>query len=498
MAIFKSLSMSYKIHIPRIVIAALKGGAGKTLLTLGLVAAYRKRGVNLSIFKKGPDYIDAGWLGMAAGGDCYNLDSYLFDQEIVLSSFLKRTAGRDAAVIEGNRGLFDGVDAEGSYSTAELAKLLDAPVILIVDATKMTRTAAAMVLGCRLLDPQLKISGVILNRVAGARHENVIRSAIEEAASVPVLGSVNKLSMENFPQRHLGLLPLYEHPKAVEFVEEAARIVEESVDLDRVMAIARTAGACSPTACEYELPSCYNVFVEGCGEALFTKKSSPHSPAPSSESTVRIGVLKDSAFQFYYPENLEALGDCGAEVVFISALVEREIPKLDALYIGGGFPETHAEKLAQNVVFKESLKDAVEGGLPVYAECGGLMYLSRTLCIDGNAYPMVGVFPVDSVLERRPQGHGYIQAEVVEPNPFYPEKTLLKGHEFHYSYVTGLDNPGASYVFRILRGHGMDGVRDGICYKNALGTYLHIHALGQPLWAKGIVDRAREYSANRQ
>ncbi|MBI5250700.1 MAG: hydrogenobyrinic acid a,c-diamide synthase (glutamine-hydrolyzing) [Desulfomonile tiedjei] len=459
--------MSDKINIPRVVIAALKGGAGKTLLTLGMVAALRKRGLNTSVFKKGPDYIDSGWLGMAAGDDCYNLDAYLFDQNVVRSSFVRRSAGKDAAVIEGNRGLFDGVDSAGSFSTAEMAKLLEAPVILIVDATKMTRTAAAMVLGCKLLDPKLDLAGVILNRVAGARHDTVLRQAIEEGASVPVIGSVNKLPMENFPQRHLGLLPLYEHPQAMEFVDEAARIVENSIDLDRVISIAQSAG-------EFAVADADGV-----------------SGQSTSESPVRIGVLKDSAFQFYYPENLEALRENGAELVFISALAEKEIPDLDGLYIGGGFPETHAEILAKNMVFKKSLKEAVDSGLPVYAECGGLMYLSRTLQIDGSVYPMVGVFPVDSVLERKPQGHGYIQVEVVEHNSFYPKGTVLTGHEFHYSYVTGLDRPGASYAFRILRGHGMDGARDGICYKNALGTYLHIHALGHPLWAKGIVERAR-------
>ncbi len=257
------------INLPRVVIAALKGGAGKTFLTVGLVAALRKRGLSMSVFKKGPDYIDAGWLGMAAGDDCYNLDAYLCDQRIVQASFLQRSAGKDAAVVEGNRGLFDGVDSAGSYSTAELAKLLGSPVILIVDATKMTRTAAALVLGCKLLDPQLNIQGVILNRVAGARHETVLRESIESAASVSVIGSVNKLPLDNFPQRHLGLLPLYEHPQAVEFVEEAARIVERSVDLERVIAIAEAAGGFHQTGEASELPSAYKVFGEGWGGGHF-------------------------------------------------------------------------------------------------------------------------------------------------------------------------------------------------------------------------------------
>jgi cobyrinic acid a,c-diamide synthase len=204
-------------------------------------------------------------------------------------------------------------------------------------------------------------------------------------------------------------------------------------------------------------------------------------------------VLRDSAFQFYYPENLEAFSRNGAQLVELSALAQQTLPELDGLYIGGGFPETHAERLAENNIFKESLQSAVQKGLPVYAECGGLMYLSRSLRIDQKIYPMVGVFPVDTVLERKPQGHGYIRVEVSGPNPFYPVGSMLTGHEFHYSYVTGVDDPAATYAFRILRGHGMDGSHDGICIYNALGTYVHVHALGEPLWIEGILKRAREY-----
>jgi cobyrinic acid a,c-diamide synthase len=456
--------MLKKTSIPRLVIAALRGGAGKTLLSVGLVAALRRRGFAVSAFKKGPDYIDAGWLGMAAGGDCYNLDSFLCDQETVKTSFARRSEGNDIAIVEGNRGLFDGVDAAGQYSTAELAKLLNAPVILIVDATKMTRTAAALVLGCRMLDSGLDLRGVILNRVAGARHERVLREAIETATCIPVMGSVSKLPLENFPQRHLGLLPLHEHPRAGEFLDEAAAIISGSVDLDRLVEAARTAGD------------------------LYTV--APSKTLASQQTNIRIGVLKDSAFQFYYPENLEALKSRGAELICVSALANSALPELDALYIGGGFPETHAERLAENSVFKESLLKAAHDGLPIYAECGGLMFLSRNLRIDENVYPMVGVFPLETVLERRPQGHGYIEAEITGPNPFYPQGVVIKGHEFHYSYVTGLDEPGASYAFRVLRGHGMNGSRDGICVGNALGTYVHVHALGEPLWAEGILKSA--------
>jgi cobyrinic acid a,c-diamide synthase len=467
--------MSEKFFIPRIVMAALKGGAGKTFLTAGLAGALRKRGMSPAVFKKGPDYIDAGWLGLAAGTESHNLDAYLMDQDVVRAAFIRASQGKDVAIVEGNRGMFDGVDAAGSYSTAELAKLLDAPIVLIVDATKVTRTAAAMVLGCRLLDPELNLRGVILNRVAGSRHEGILRQSIEEAAEVPVIGSVRKLSSDIFPQRHLGLVPLHEHPRSLEFIEEAAEVVRQSVDLDRLMQIA---SAASPVVFE-------------------PTRTLPEPPCTVGSEQVRVGILKDSAFQFYYPENLEALVKGGARVVALSALAPGKLADLDALYIGGGFPETHASILAENAVFRDSVREAVEAGLPVYAECGGLMYLSRSLRIDENTYPMVGVFPVDSVLERTPQGHGYLRVEVTGENPFYPRGSVLTGHEFHYSYVRGLEDFAASYAFRVVRGHGMDGMHDGLCMHRALGTYLHVHALGEPLWAQGILQRAAQYRTER-
>jgi len=463
--------------IPRIVIAALKGGAGKTLISVGIVAALRGRGLNVSVFKKGPDYIDAGWLGLAGGCSCYNLDAYLCSREQIVESFLGRSVGADVAIVEGNRGIFDGVDPEGSYSTAEMAKLLKAPAIVIVDATKMTGTAAAVVRGCQGLDRNLDLRGVILNRTGGSRHESVLREAVESACSIPVIGAVRKLSLPGFPQRHLGLLTLHEHPAALQCVNEAAKVVEDSIDLDRLMAIAGNAGALS-------LPA-------GAGAEIRPET------VKSGTAEVRIGIVRDSAFQFYYPENLEALVRGGARLVEVSALDEEALPELHALYIGGGFPETHAERLAQNSAFKKSLQQAVAGGLPVYAECGGLMYLSRSLQIDENVYPMTGIFPIDTVLKRKPQGLGYIRVRVARPNPFYPLGAELTGHEFHYSAVEVLDSTGEVCAFRVVRGHGMDGFHDGICAGNALGTYLHIHSLGEPLWAQGLLSKAREFHAAR-
>lgn len=467
--------MSEKLNILRLVIAAHKGGAGKTLLAVGLAAALRRRGISLAAFKKGPDYIDAGWLGLAAGVECHNLDSYLFDRDVVLASFALRTAGKDLALIEGNRGIFDGVDSAGSYSTAEIAKLIGSGVILVIDATKMTRTAAAFVMGCRVMDQELDLRGVILNRVAGARHERILRESIEIAAGVPVVGSVQKLALERFPQRHLGLLPWHEHPQAQSFIDEAAGVAEEFIDIDRLLELAapvRTLDVDTSTD-----PFRTVALVHGEG--------------------LRIGVLRDSAFQFYYPENLEALVRSGARTVSVSAMGAEELPPVDALYIGGGFPETHAERLAENTGFKRSVLEAIERGLPVYAECGGLMYLARNLVIDAKAYPMVGALPVDVVLEKTPQGHGYIQAEVAEANPFYPIGSVLTGHEFHYSRVAGLEESGVRCAFRVLRGHGLDGNRDGMCVGNILATYVHVHALGTPAWAECILKRAADFHAER-
>jgi cobyrinic acid a,c-diamide synthase len=453
---------------PRIVTAALKGGAGKTLLTAGIIAALRNSNKSVAAFKKGPDYIDAGWLGKAAGAPCYNLDAFLQPAEAVKTSFAIRSASKDFAVVEGNRGLFDGVDSLGSYSTAELAKLLKSPVILIVDATKITRTAAAMVLGCLLLDPDLSIKGVILNRVAGVRHETVLTQSIEDIAGIPVIGAVKKLSTLDFPQRHLGLLPLYEHPQADSIIREASKIIQDSVDMEKLTSIAGLAGNL-----EFEL-----------------------APAEfSAKKGIRIGVLNDAAFQFYYPENLEALEKLGADVVFLSGLNSAELPDLDAMYIGGGFPETHAVDLSNNAGFRASLLEAARSGMPIYAECGGLMYLSKNLLIDDKTYPMVGVFPIDTVLGRKPQGHGYIEVEAAGINPFYQTGTILKGHEFHYSYVVGAEN--ADFAFKVLRGHGIDGSHDGICAYNCLGTYVHVHALGEPQWAEALVDSAEKFKTRR-
>ncbi|MCK4486378.1 MAG: cobyrinate a,c-diamide synthase, partial [Desulfobacterales bacterium] len=461
--------------------------------------------------KKGPDFIDAGWLVLAAGRPCHNLDTFLMPADQILLSFTSRTLSTDLAVIEGNRGLYDGIDLEGSTSTSELAKLLKAPVVLIIDCTKTTRTVAAMVLGCLRFDPEVNICGIILNRVAGSRHKSILRKSVEHYCALPVLGAIPKLKKEAFPERHMGLVPTPEHVLADESIEKAAEMAEEYLDLDRLLAIARQAPPLT------DLPPTLTLPLQGGGKNELTHplgrggknevKSLYYPPSPGGRglggggknaSPPRIGVIRDTAFQFYYPENLEALEAAGAEIVTASALADPGLPSLDGLYIGGGFPETHAEALAENKGFRDGVRRLAEEGLPVYAECGGLMYLGESLILDNVTYPMVGLFPVVFGISKRPEGHGYTIFEVERPNPYFRPGTQIRGHEFHYSSVLSWQGKAEDLAFRMIRGIGFAGKRDGLCYKNTLATYSHVHALGTPTWAKAMVEAGALYQKNRR
>jgi cobyrinic acid a,c-diamide synthase len=457
---------------PRLVVAALRGGSGKTTLTLGIIRALKGRGLAVAPFKKGPDYIDPFWLGAAAETPCRNLDPFLLGDEQVLRSFGHYAQGFDAAVVEGNRGLFDGLDAAGSYSTAELAKTLQAPVLLVVDCSMASRTVAATVLGCQRFAPGLNLAGVILNPVANSRQENVIRQAIAESSGLPVLGAVPRLTL-NMPERHMGLLPPQEHARMSETLDQAARQVASYVDLDGLLALM----AAAPPWTHLGAP------------VGLMPAQAPAAPAAPAAGPV-IGVVRDPAFGFYYPENLEALANHGARLVFCSALTDEALPAVDALYLGGGFPETHVEPLAANQSFRASLKKAADQGLPIYAECGGMMYLGRHIVVEGRAWPMAGVFPMDFVMEKKPQGHGYTRCRVTGDNPFLPLGCEFRAHEFHYSSATLLQGQGYRLVFEVLRGQALRGQGGGILYKNALGTYHHVHALGLREWAPGLLAAA--------
>ncbi len=485
------------MDFPGIIISALRGGSGKTIFSVGIIAALTQAGKAIAPFKKGPDYIDAGWLALAAGQQCYNLDTFLIPKETILNSFACYTQISDLAVIEGNRGLYDSIDREGNTSTAELAKLLDLPVILCIDGTKATRTMAAVVLGCQRFDPGVKIKGVILNRVAGKRHENNLRSCIEHYCQIPVLGAVPKLRDQPFPERHMGLVPTPEHTWAKKSVDTIAAIISQHLDLDSILNIAQSGkGAVSkeqPTQGKQGMRTTAREFSsaeppsDACVEKYVVVGDAP-----------RIGIIRDASFQFYYPENLEALEAAGAKLVFTSPLTEAAMPPIDALYIGGGFPETHAKKLADNSTYRNQIRDLAEKDLPIYAECGGLMYLGERLILGDDAYAMAGFFPLVFDLHKRPQGHGYTIVSIDHENPYFEVGTEIKGHEFHYSKAIEYRGSMDLLVFRVQRGTGLINGRDGICRKKVLATYTHIHSLGTPLWAGSVVKNAVSYRKARQ
>ena len=453
----------------RVVFAALRGGSGKTTICLGLLAALRKQGRPIVPFKKGPDFIDAGWLAYAAGRPCYNLDSFLVGTGRVNSSFFEHADPNGLAIIEGNRGLFDGLDAQGTHSTAELAKLLKSPVVLVIDCTKSTRTVAAMVLGCLTFDPDLQIGGIILNNIGTARHEKLVRRTIAEYCGIPVVGALPRIRDNSLPERHMGLVPPLEHPGADVSISAAADIVNRFVDLEQIRTLAAT-------SCSLDIP--------------------PQRVRPSRtvvSETPKIGYIHDSSFWFYYPENLEDLTHAGAELVEINSLRDNKLQEIDALYIGGGFPETHASQLAENREFRKSLSDSIRSGLPVYAECGGLMFLGSSLLLNDSEYPMVGAFPVSFTIEKRPQGHGYTVLEVDGDNPYYDKGNVLFGHEFHYSRPVRLHAGQVRTVFKNTRGTGFRGKRDGLCTLNTLAAYSHVHSSGKAGWAKTMYKQALAY-----
>ena len=456
-----------------LVVAGLSGESGKTFVCLGLLLAARREGVAVQAYKKGPDYIDAAWLSWASGGEARNLDTYLMGRRGVRESFERTAVAVGFNLVEGNRGLHDGSDARGTHSTAELAKLLDAPVLLVVNATKVTRTVAAMVLGCQRIDPEVRIAGVVLNQIGSSRHEKVIRESVESACSIPVLGAIPRLrSGALLTERHLGLIPPAERGDTEALAGQLLDACTRHVDVAAVMALAREKGV---------------------------RRIFPEPKNASDTFFVRVGVVRDSAFTFYYPENLEALAAGGAEIVRCSALDAAGLPdRLDALYIGGGFPETHAHALAANRPFLDSLRQAARNGLPVFAECGGLMLLSQSIWWQGKRYRMAGALPFDvDVCPGPPQGHGYVDLQVDTPNPYFPVGTTLRGHEFHYSRIMNGDRE-LSAVCQVTRGTGCGNRRDGLVVNNVWAAYTHLHALGAPEWASGILQAARRHASGRK
>ena len=445
----------------RMLISAAHKSSGKTMVSIGLCAALAARGHVVQPFKKGPDYIDPMWLSQAAGHACFNLDLYLMENDDVVATFAQHSA--EVNLVEGNKGLYDGLALDGSNSNAALAKLLDLPVMLVIDARGMTRGIAPLILGYQAFDRDINIAGVILNNLGGRRHEAKLRAVIEHYTDVPVIGAIQHDERLSIVERHLGLMPSNESHVATSKIKQIGEAIAEQVDLDKLLALSKK----TPLA----IPHKAQVSPLACGEK------------------VKIGIARDRSFGFYYADDLEALEAAGAELVPFDALRDAQLPEVDALYIGGGFPETCATELEANVVLRAQIKQAIDNGMPAYAECGGLMYLSRSINYEGRTFAMVGAIPGDVKMHPKPIGRGYVHLKEDEnhpwPRPDTPAKQI-KAHEFHYSSLENLP-ADSRFAYHVERGYGIDGDRDGIILHNLLASYTHLRTIGSCYWATRFV-----------
>ncbi len=464
------------------------------MVSIGLCAALKSRGHVVQPFKKGPDYIDPMWLAQASGRPCRNLDLYLMERDEIVATFTRHS--KEVNIVEGNKGLYDGLALDGSNSNAALAKLLDLPVFLVIDARGMTRGVAPLILGYQAFDRDIDIAGVILNNLGGSRHEAKLRSVIEHYTDVPVVGAVHHDERLNIVERHLGLMPSNESHVATAKIKQIGDAIAEQVDLDKLLALSRKP------------------------PLKFPHKASV-TPLPCGDK-VRIAIARDRAFGFYYADDLDALEAAGVQLVPFDTLRDARLPEADALYIGGGFPETCAAELEANTSLRDEIKDAVENGMPAYAECGGLMYLSRGIDYQGRTYRMVGAIPGDVKMHDRPVGRGYVHLREEQEHPWprpdafmenpSPQSSpasgggserenhpLIFAHEFHYSSLENLP-PDSRFAYQVERGHGIDGSRDGLVLHNLLASYTHLRTIGSCYWATRFVsfirrERERQRSA---
>ncbi|MFV0515398.1 MAG: cobyrinate a,c-diamide synthase [Jhaorihella sp.] len=448
---------------PRFMISAAHKSSGKTVVSTGLAAAFRAAGEDIRTFKKGPDYIDPMWLAAASGRACYNLDFNTMPRETIAPFLAARAgAGRGAlSLIEANKGLYDGVCADGSDSNAELAKLLGLPVVLVIDTLGMTRGIAPLLTGYRAFDSEVNIAGLILNRVGGARHEGKLRRAVETYSDIPLIGSVWRDARLDIGERHLGLTTPAESEGMATMIAGFGEIIAQSVDLDRLRRIAATAPG-------LEAPDAH-------------VSRTPQWPG------LRIGILRDAAFGFYYPDDLEAMQAEGAQLIPIDATCDSGLPFLDGLFIGGGFPEMRMRELSANTALRAAIGDALRAGLPCYAECGGLMYLCESLSWNGVTMPMVGLIPGRARMHDRPQGRGYVEFTSTQDCPWQAGDLPVKAHEFHYASIEGLPSDTV-FARDMRRGTGTDGRRDGIVTHNTVAGFCHLRNTAAAPWVPAFLD----------
>jgi cobyrinic acid a,c-diamide synthase len=440
----------------RLVLAGTGSGVGKTSIAAGLMLRLSKQ-YKVQPFKVGPDFIDPMFHRMASGRPSRNLDSFMIEPDVMMQHFRWACRDTDLALIEGVRGLYDGLTSTGDTgSTAEIAKMLDASVVLVVNARSLAKSAAAVVLGFRSLDPQVKVAGVILNNVSGPRHRQKATEAVEQLAKVPVLGAVERGAA--LPERHLGLMTVDDLGDTNVIRRELEAMVQD-IDLDSLLAISEGAPP-----------------LDAMDEPVY----------PKGNAGIKVAVPLDRSFCFYYEENIESLTYAGAEIVHFRPTDGDRLPDADLYYLGGGYPEVHARRLSENRDFMEGLKQAALDGKSIYAECGGLMTLCESIVSD-DGFRMAGVFPCKAELTGGRQGLSYVRARGTAFNPFFPDMDV-RGHEFHYSRL--IPTPSGPFGYSIERGTGIDGRYDGLLYNNVLGCYMHQHALSRLDWGTRMTEAA--------
>jgi cobyrinic acid a,c-diamide synthase len=491
----------------RFLISAAHKSSGKTMVSIGLCAALVTRGHAVQPFKKGPDYIDPMWLSQATGRACRNLDLYLMDEGNIIATFTRHSA--EINLVEGNKGLYDGLALDGSNSNAALAKLLDLPVFLVIDARGMTRGIAPLILGYQAFDSDINVAGVILNNLGGSRHEAKLRRVIEHYTEVPVIGAIHHDERLNIVERHLGLMPSNESHVATAKIKQIGEAIAEQVDLDKLLALSQKKPLNTPqsTPLPTPLPQAgeganvhwgKQAIREADARNNIIQFSAEISSLPCGES-VRIGIARDRAFGFYYADDLDALEAAGAELIPFDTLRDAHLPEVDALYIGGGFPEACAAELEANSTLRAEIKQAIEEGMPAYAECGGLMYLSRSINYQGRSYRMVGAIPGDVIMHDKPVGRGYVHLKEGEEHP-WPRSSApakqIRAHEFHYSSLENLP-ADIHFAYHVERGYGIDGKHDGIVLYNLLASYTHLRTIGSCYWATRFVASVRRQRAQQ-
>ncbi|GAB6100488.1 cobyrinate a,c-diamide synthase [Halanaerocella petrolearia] len=452
----------------RIVIAGTESGVGKTTLTIGLMAALDRQGYNVQPYKVGPDYIDPGFHTLVTGNQSRNLDSFFLGEEGVKELFLNAVEESDISIIEGVMGLFDGKKGkEGAGSTAHIAKTLQTPVVLVMDVKKMARSAAAVAYGYKNFDSDLNIAGVILNNVGSKRHHKMIKKPLEEEVGVKVLGYLPYQKDLELPERHLGLVPTAESKELKDFVDQLVDLIEEYIDLEQLISLSQREST-----------------VEVTEKRIFTS---------SKDYGLTLGVAYDQAFNFYYQDNLDLLASRGVDLKYFSLLEDNKLPKVDGLYIGGGFPESFLEELANNKSMKQDVYQQIRDGLPTYAECGGLMYLTEEIIdSEDKSFSMVGVVPGQIKMTDSLQAMGYVEAKAIEDNILLKQGEKIKGHEFHYSKLINLtDNNKQAY--QLYGGRGEEGRFEGIVQDKLLASYLHIHFGSNPSLVTNFLDYCQNY-----